>query len=271
LWSLRPVVSCDTGEKVLPRRLRLLTKFEYVNTINDLFGRTDGDTRAAAVGTDTEVRGFDNNAAANAVTIARMDGYWTAAESVASAADLNRWLSSCGQQNAADCFVTNFGRDAFRRPLTAEEKSDYMALFNSGASAQDGARSVVQAMLVSPNFLYRTELGQNGRLTQYEVANLLSYTFWGSMPDAGLFDLAANSSLNSTEQIRQAVEKLVADEKARKQFAHFGRQWLQLEPLVGVDRDPNLFPSFNTQIAQAMDAELELFLQEILLKDGYTT
>lgn len=142
LWSIRPVVSCDSGEQVLPRRLRLLTKFEYANTINDLFGRTDGDTLVSALGTDTEVRGFDNNAAANAVTIARMDGYWTAAEAVAEVADVHRWLSGCGQ-NTADCFVTNFGRDAFRRPLTDQEKADYTDLFSSGSSPEAGARYVV--------------------------------------------------------------------------------------------------------------------------------
>lgn len=269
LWSLRPVVSCDTGEQVLPRRLRLLTKFEYANTVNDLFGRTDGDSLSSAVGTDTEVRGFDNNASANAVTIARMDGYWAAAEAVAKAVDVNKWLGSCGQ-NAADCFVTNFGRDAFRRPLTSQEKSDYMSLFSSGATPEAGARYVVQTMLASPNFLYRTELGENGRLTQYEVASLLSYTFWGSMPDANLFTRAANNGLSNTDQIKQAVETLVADPKAQKQFAHFGRQWLHLEPVAGVDRDTQLFPSFNAQVAEAMDAELEMFLQEVLLKDGYT-
>lgn len=270
LWAMRPVVSCTSGEKVLPRRLRLLTKFEYINTLNDLFGFAEGARLAGSVGTDTEVRGFDNNALANAVTIPRIEGYWTASAATAEAANLSSRLNACPSQMIADCFVTRFGRDAFRRPLTDEEKSDYVDLFGKGMDSEAGARLVVQAMLISPHFLYRTELGQNGRLTQYEVANLLAYTFWGSMPDEALFDSAAGNSLSTTTQIQQAVDRMLASNKAQKQFIHFGRQWLDLDPVVGIDRNIQLFPDFDYAVASSMDTELEFFLREVMLQDGYS-
>jgi len=270
LWSLKPAQNACNSEAVLPRRLRLLTKFEYINTINDLFARTDAAYFAGNVGSDTEVHGFDNNVSANTITLGRMDGFWSAAENVAKTVSLSRYLSSCPSTGAASCFVENFGRRAFRRPLSAEEKADYISLFNQGASRDAGARYVVQTMLVSANFLYRTELGQNGQLTQYEIASLLAYTFWGSTPDDSLLDKAANNQLTSPDQLKQIVDGMLKSTKAQQQFAHFGRQWLRVESVTSVARDAALFPDFNWEIATYMDTELNLFLQEVLLQAGYS-
>ncbi|WP_096086763.1 DUF1592 domain-containing protein [Agaribacterium haliotis] len=270
IWALRPQISCDT-EHVLPRRLRQLTKFEYVNTINDLFSRNDAASLASGVGSDTTVKGFDTNADANRITSIRMDAYWNAAEKIAGAANFSPWLNTqnCSQNGVGACFVEKFGRSAFRRDLSSEEQSQYTDLFNEGSNDTEGAQTVAQAMLVSPNFLYRTELGNGGNLTQYEIANLLSYTFWGSMPDAALLEKAKNNGLSNTAALRSEVERLIADDKAKKQFVHFGRQWLELETVQGLDRDANHFPGFTDQVAEAMDAEVDMFLAEIMLADGY--
>ncbi|RYZ79374.1 MAG: DUF1592 domain-containing protein, partial [Moraxellaceae bacterium] len=262
--------ACTTNETPLPRRLRLLTKFEYINTINDLFARTDASFFAGNVGTDTEVHGFDNNVLSNSITIGRMDGFWSAAENVAKTVSMSRHLSGCPTTGAAECFVEQFGRRAFRRALTTEEKADYVTLFNLGATRDAGARYVVQTMLISPSFLYRTELGQNGQLTPFEVASLLSYTFWGSMPDDALLDKAATNQLASKEQLKQTVDGMLKNTKAQKQFTHFGREWLRVESITSVARDAALFPDFNYEIAGFMDTELDLFLQETLLQAGYT-
>ena len=272
LWSIRPKVSCDEGESTLPRRVRGLTKFEYVNTINDLFGRNDAETLARTIGSDTEVKGFDNNAYASSITSTRLEGYWAAAQAIAEVANVTPWLSTnnCNQQNVGACFVNKFGRMAFRRPLINDEMDDYSAIFEAGANDEEGARNVVQAMLISPNFLYRSEIGSDGRLTQYEIAGLLAYTFWGSTPDSALLDKAASNTLGNEAQIRQAVDGLVSDARSEKQFVHFGRQWLHIDPVAGIDRDAQLFPTFNGQVAEAMDQELEMFLKEMLLADGYT-
>lgn len=270
-WSLRPQVSCDS-EEILPRRVRLLTKFEYVNTMNDLFSRTDAETLASGIGADAEVRGFDNNAEANKISSARMDAYWNSAEAFASSSNLNEWLNTnnCSQQNDVGyCFAEKFGREAFRRDLSDDEKNEYRDLFSEGGNDEEGAKIVAQTMLVSPNFLYRTELGQNGQLTQYEIANLLSYTFWGSMPDDTLLNKANANGLSSADQLSQEVERLIANAKAREQFVHFGRQWLEVESVENLDRDSQLFPTFNASVASAMDQEVELFLAEVMLQDGY--
>ena len=270
IWDLRPQVSCDV-EQILPRRIRQLTKFEYVNTVNDLFNRTDAEALSSGIGSDTEVNNFDNNAEANRITSLRMDAYWNTAESIATSSNLSPWLNTnnCSQNDVGYCFVENFGREAFRRDLTNDEKDQYQSLFNEGSNDTEGASIVAQSMLVSSNFLYRTELGEGGQLTQYEIANLLSYTFWGSMPDDTLLDKAASNALSTSAQLEQEVERLIADQKASKQFVHFGRQWLGITSVQGLDRDADQFPSFTNDVAEAMDAEVELFLAEVMLTDGY--
>lgn len=269
LMALNPQPECEDITP-LPRRLRLLTKFEYINTINDLFGRTSSRLVASTVGSDTRVHGFDNNVRANSVTIGRMDGFWTSAAAVAKSVSVTARLRSCSAEQTAECFVANFGRDAFRRPLTDQELADYVNLFKLANSDSQGARFVIQAMLIAPSFLYRTELGDAGVLTPYEVASLLSYTFWGTMPDESLFEKARNNQLQTIAELRSTVDEMLSNDKALNQFTHFGRQWLNVEPIVSLARDGFQFPKFTFPLKLALDEELNLFLQELLLTDGYT-
>jgi hypothetical protein len=96
-------------------------------------------------------------------------------------------------------FIQAMGRRAYRRPLTTSEASTYMALFNSGSTLSGsrstfakGASLVIRAMLQSPYFLYRTEMGPAKMpLSGYEIAAKLSLWLRGTTPDDALLDSAA--------------------------------------------------------------------------------
>jgi polyisoprenoid-binding protein YceI len=276
ILSWKPIVSCNADEDVLPRRLRLLTNREYANTINDLLNINTGATIAASFEPDTEVKGFDNNAEASKINNGRMDAYWNAAKQVAETVSLTN-LMTCSTGTARDqcanTFVPAFGKKAFRRPLVAAEQTSYSNLFRLGASNEAGARLVIQSMLSSPNFLYRAEIGSvvsgTSNLTAYETANLLSYTFTGSMPDATLFTEADNNRLTTPVQLRTQAERLLATTKAASQFSHFGLQWLHVDDVANLQRDKTLYPQFTQAIGTAMKTELETFLNELFLKPGY--
>lgn len=276
ILSWKPVVSCNADEDVLPRRLRLLTNREYANTINDLLNISTGATIAVSFEPDTEVKGFDNNAEASKINNGRMDAYWNAAKQVAETVSMNN-LMTCSTGTARDqcanTFVPAFGKKAFRRPLASAEQTSYSNLFRLGSSNEAGARLVIQAMLSSPNFLYRAEIGSvvsgASNLTPYETANLLSYTFTGSMPDATLFTEADNNRLTTPVQLRTQAERLLATTKAASQFSHFGLQWLHVDDVANLQRDKTLYPQFTQAIGTAMKTELETFLNELFLKPGY--
>src|SRR5690606_36650125 len=106
-------------------------------------------------------------------------------------------------------------------------------------------RLAIATMLASPQFLYRSELGQsigNGRyrLDDYEIASSLSYLLWGSMPDDTLLDAAAAGTLRSSDGRLAQVERMLQDARARERFADFASQWLGTSYLLGAFKDPDI-------------------------------
>src|SRR6185369_8947180 len=122
-----------------------------------------------------------------------------------------------GGATAAAAFVKTFGRRAFRRPLTTAEETRYQTLFATGATVfksgnnfTDGAQLVIEAMLQSPHFLYRTELGTDGQpLTAYEVASKLSYLLRNTMPDDALLNAAASGELGTDAGLLSHAQALL--------------------------------------------------------------
>ena len=96
-------------------------------------------------------------------------------------------------------FIQTLGRRAYRRQLTTAEQASYTTLFNQGSTLSGtrstfakGASLVIRAMLQSPYFLYRTELGPAGSaLSGYEMAAKLSLWLRGTTPSDTLLDSAA--------------------------------------------------------------------------------
>ena len=96
---------------------------------------------------------------------------------------------------------------AFRRPVTRERSrlsfSDYVSLARKqGDSFEEGIATALQAILVSPNFLFRIERDRPapaGRtsvpVSDYELASRLSYFLWSSMPDEELLRVAGQGTL----------------------------------------------------------------------------
>src|SRR6185503_15116913 len=88
---------------------------------------------------------------------------------------------------------------------------------------------LVEAILQSPGFLYRWELGPQlatmegsvAKLTSYEVASRLSYFLWRSMPDQALFDAATAGQLGTEAEVTAQAQRLLDDPKARESIASF--------------------------------------------------
>lgn len=265
--------NCADQQEPLKRSLRLLTNREYQNTVNDLFMEPAIANVAASFPGGVRVHGYDNNAFAESVGESRMGVYWNAANQIAEAAINNRFtqIVGCDQLTriCASSFITNFGRKVFRRPLTNEERTAYEDLFLSGANAREGATKVIKGWLISPNFLYRPEQGvQEGehyRLTPWESATLLAYTFTGSTPDDALLDAAANNRLNTREDLVAQVTRLLASPKASANMVDFARQWLMLFDFKDVTKDTRVYSGFTDAVKQGMDEEFTQFMPSVLL------
>jgi hypothetical protein len=257
--------------------LRLLTRSAYAHSVADLLGIPAPTVDNLPV--ESIVDGFDNNAAATAVTSRHLDEYLATAERLAVQAlgQSKATLLPCpgGTPGCDRMFVTAFGRRAFRRPLTDAEVARYLALFDAqvtGGSFDKGVELAIRAMLASPLFLYRSEVGERApdgtfKLTGYEVATALSYLFWDTTPDEALLQAAATGALDKPAGVEAQARRLLADPRSRKSVAGFFRQWLGTADFQFTNKDQAIYPAFTDRVRNGMIAELDAFVTAVAL-DG---
>jgi len=171
-------------------------------------------------------------------------------------------------------FVTR----AYRRPVTGEELERLVELAagvrSDGESFERGIQLALQAVLVSPHFLFRIETDREPEnpavvheISEYELATRLSYFLWSSLPDEELFALADRGELRQGETLARQVRRMLADPKSRALVDNFASQWLQFRNLDQFSPDPKQFPDFDEALRQAMRTETEMFFTTILRED----
>jgi hypothetical protein len=283
-WSRGEIEGCTapssvacTAEGPGARTLRRLTPDELDNTLTDLLGVDAG--AAETLAADDVVDGFDNNAALD-VSPLLADQLRTLAEAAAAEANLSTLLpcdpTTDGQAPCAARFVEDFGFRAFRRPLTQDDIDRYEALWETVASTEgfdEGVRWVVTAMLQSPHFLYRMELGEKQadgqfRLTGWEIATELSYLYWRTTPDEALLAAAADGSLLTADGLAAQVARLQADPRAAATVADFVDAWLELDQLDVVTRDPTVYPEFTAEVRADMRGETHRLVADVAEEGG---
>lgn len=270
------LTSCEAGTPG-PRMLRRLTRTEYDHTIGDLFGFASD--WGASFASDTVINGFDNNAAVLTVTPLLADQVRKAAEEIAGQAMTNAAaLLPCDPSAGRECaraFVSQFGERAFRRPVTEGEITRYLAIFDLGAvdDFNRGVELVIAAMLQSPSFLYRSELGEPMagtlyRLTPHEIAAELSYFLWGSMPDEELLAAARSGALASPSEIEAQARRMLAAPRSRAMLDRFTEQWLAIDQIGVVPKDTALYPQLTPQIRADMAGEAHRLVADVVRNGG---
>jgi uncharacterized protein DUF1588/uncharacterized protein DUF1592/uncharacterized protein DUF1595/uncharacterized protein DUF1587/uncharacterized protein DUF1585 len=210
--------ACSTPGSPGPRVLRRLTAAEFAASIADLFG--DKTAPIAQVFNDARVLGFTVDSSTLRVQDLNADQLMTNAEAVASwvvssKPDLLKQWAPCGTHDEAcgKTLIKNFGRKAFRTAIADDSRvAKYSDLFMAEASFTEGASTVITAMLQSPYFLYRSEIGAGGAvdgivtLTPYEVASSLSYLLTGTTPDDTLLQAADAVPAGNVKALQQMVD-----------------------------------------------------------------
>ncbi|HZQ45731.1 MAG TPA: DUF1592 domain-containing protein, partial [Verrucomicrobiae bacterium] len=169
--------------------------------------------------------------------------------------------------------IGNFARRAYRRPVTADEVGRLLRIFQmvekDGGTFEAGIKLALQAVLVSPNFLFRGELQAEPDnpqsihpVNEYALASRLSYFLWSSMPDEELFALAAKGALR--KNLETEVQRMLKDPKAHALVENFADQWLQIRNLAMMTPDKEAFPEFDEELRSAMAGETERFFEFIM-------
>ena len=218
--------------------------------------------------------GFENHAESGVVTPNHVEAYLSAAQTVSALvlAQPGRMAPCLGTADCPETFLRDFGSRAFRRPLTDAETARYAALWRGEPSDAEGLAATVEALLSSPGFLYRSELGESQadgtfQLTPYEIATALSYTFWATMPDDTLLAAAADGTLATPDGIAAQAQRLLADGRAREQFGEVALQWLGVDGLGDKTKRADMYPLWSPALAQSMLEEARR-LTEAVVFDG---
>jgi hypothetical protein len=267
---------------------RRLNRFEYNNTVRDLLGDTTAPANGFPPDADSAKSGF---LAGGTVAHADASHLLEASEALADAASkkLDTLLpckplptAAAAQDACAKDFIVQFGKRAFRRPLSADEVAGLNGFYAAQRMANPadfaGAiRLVISAVLMSPQFLYRWEVTpktaiKEGGLVRYnswEMASRLSYLVWGSMPDDVGFGLAEKNQLSSADQVDAEVRRLLKDPRAKEAIADFVTQWLGVNDVKSAAKDTKVYASFTNELAASMTAETAAFAAHAIIEgDG---
>lgn len=164
---------------------------------------------------------------------------------------------------------------AYRREVTDDEVQTVVIVcekaHEAGYNFEESVRFGLQAVLVSPSFLFRTEQfivdssGQFQTLDHYSIATRLSYFLWSTMPDETLLQLAKEKKLHSPDVIKEQIARMIEHPKSTALLKSFFAQWLGLRNLNKLDLDKEKYPAWSDKLRAAMIKETELFCRQVLL------
>lgn len=177
----------------------------------------------------------------------------------------------------ARTILTRFGRKAWRRPLTSPEVDRYERIVTlataEGEPVRAGLALALEALLLSPNFVYRVELDPSPTslephpLTAHELAARLSYFLWASTPDDALARVADDGSLTQPAVLEAQVTRMMADPKSKTLVTTFGGQWLWSNQVEDAAPSASVYPNVTAATKAAMKEETERFFEHFLTQD----
>jgi hypothetical protein len=297
-----PTPQCADQAAITPGQapLRRLTIPEYNHTVRDIIGETSNP--AFTFPSELSGNGFGNDALSQPVSSTLATAHNTAAEAIAARVTAPAAIATLlpcatgvtatNREACARTFIDSFVPKAYRRPLVAGEADELVTMFNEVLAIADddpmstvatqfasGIAAIIEAVLVSPDFLYKPEFGQPDaanpavkRPTGMEMATRLSYLYLASSPDAELLRAAQAGELATNDGVRTQAMRLVNLPQAREVVRYFFDALLPLGHLTDLPRDTMLYPTFNSTIGSLMAQETRTFLErEVFEADGSGT
>jgi hypothetical protein len=177
--------------------------------------------------------------------------------------------------------LSMLARRAYRRPVTDADVQSLLTFYRDARTSggfEAGIETALQALLVSPSFLYRVEYdpsaaGPNGvyRLSDLELASRLSFFLWSSIPDDELIEVASQGRLKDAAVLDREVRRMLKDKRAEALATSFAAQWLRLRNLSGALPDDVIFPNFSDNLRQDFVKETELLFQATVQENRSVT
>ncbi len=233
--------------------MRRLTYREYDHMLNELFGDLTAPAETGDWSPDAQNPQYF--VVPSSVADLQVDLYGATADTVVDTAlsavtagkTAGKFAIPCktaptttaAETTCATQFITTFGLPVYRRPVSAAEQTDLLAVFSKvralGLSFNASLGAIAKAMIQSPNFLYHWEIGPTkpvvgsdglAPLTQWQIASRLASALWETMPDDTLLQAAQAGQLNTPAAVSTQVTRMLADARAANGLFTFHEQWL---------------------------------------------
>ncbi len=184
----------------------------------------------------------------------------------------------CDPASGAVCvdkIISTLARRAYRRPVTRDEVAALTRFVGiakaDGRTPEQGIQLAIQAMLVSPHFLFHIEHDPKPtdptaahKVSDVELANRLSYFLWSSMPDEELQSLGETGKLSQPGVLDAQLKRMLADPKSSAMAENFAGQWLEIRNLDSIKPDPGKFPAWGPELRDAFKTETRMFFDNML-------
>jgi hypothetical protein len=266
---------CKNGASFASARVSLISDDQYQNIVHDVFGVTIPATynHGGVVSTPSTTGAYPLNEGAQIAETTVLQNYLSAADEVAS---LMTAMPPCtaGTVNATciETFLRNKLPLAWRRPVTDAEIAGLVNIFNLGAP--DGPtrqiKIMMEAALIHPAFLYRTEIGTGAAtatgkvpLTPFELASAVSFAVLNTVPDAELWAKAQDGSLTTSSVLASEVARLMALPAAQAFLTKKVSYYLNFEAVPYVQKDPKVFPEF-AALQPVLYQSSQMFVNDIV-------
>ncbi|MGE0460488.1 MAG: DUF1592 domain-containing protein [Vicinamibacterales bacterium] len=187
-----------------------------------------------------------------------------------------RPTSPADERPCARQILARLGAEAYRRPLAADEVDRLMPFYEKAAAKngfEAGVTASLEAILASPYFIFRIERDREARpnttirVADVDLASRLSFFLWGTPPDKELLSVATAGKLSDLRVLEAQTRRLLADPRSEALGERFAAQWLRLQDVEKVHPDPNYYPNFDENLAEAMRRETVMFFNHLVQED----
>ena len=275
--------SPDCTQGIAPTsQIPRLNNAQYDRTVRDLLGITG--LAASSNAAPSSILATDQ---AGSLTSLGWSSYQSVAEKIAAQVMADpalkaKFLKCTPSGDGKACLhdtIVQFGRRAFRRPLSDAEIAGFDAIVAKGAQITptgaplEVAEALLYMFLISPSFLQRSEITATSdgaghfALSSHEVASRLSYLLWGSTPDDVLNQAADADQLKTPAQIMSQAQRMLQLPQAHDMVSEFHRAYLLMGTNTRWDtanRDPMMFPAFKKELVPVMQQETEKFFDYVV-------
>lgn len=255
--------------------LKRLSSHEYSNIMNEIHS---GQDFVFDLDGDDARSGFDVGLSTSVLGIEK---YLAAAEALAPSLADQRPIG-CDPEADVSCLENYISEQALqylRRPIAQSQRDILVGMYwdvATNVDAENALAALHEALAQTPSFLYKFEPHSNELetdtlvpVTGYEMAARLAFALWGGKPDATLLKAAADGALVTPAQIKAQAQRMVEDDRARRGFRQFYREWLHLDELAQHEKNLDGL-NFDDDTVDAMLLGTDAFIDAVVFSDDYS-